>query len=145
MPTEVAREDKKNQDHQPNMAPTKNAFSCKFGPTIRDFASFARIWENMVFSAPTQTNFSEFALFQGHRSKIAQICVLPILTRKPNTNECTPLNKKTVFLGFLRCPPKISKCHQNLLRERVIFNKIQTEFFKINNFKQIRNFSKTIF
>ena len=31
--------------------------------------------------------------FERQQSKIAQVCVLPILTRQSNTHECTPLNK----------------------------------------------------
>ena len=46
---------------------------------------FLPAYGKRVFSAPMQTNVSEFALLKI-QSKIAQIRVLPILTRQPNTH-----------------------------------------------------------
>ena len=42
-----------------------------------------------VFSAPTQTKFEYLLFFKVHQIKIAQICLLPCLTRPANTHKCT--------------------------------------------------------
>ena len=42
-----------------------------------------------MFSAPTQTKFEYLLFFKVHQIKIAQICLLPCLTRPANTHKCT--------------------------------------------------------
>ena len=42
-----------------------------------------------VFSAPTQTKFEYLLFFKVHQIKIAQMCLLPCLTRPANTHKCT--------------------------------------------------------
>ena len=139
---------KKNQDHQPNMPSQKTYFRANLGLQPEtgpngNFAMFARIWENIVFSVPAQTKFW-ITLFKLAESKMAQICVLPILTRQPNTHECTPLNKRTLFFRNFEMPtPKMSS--KNLQNARHFQQKSKPEIFKLNNFKQIRKCPKHFF
>ena len=89
----MARKKKKN--HQPNMPPTKTHVCENLGPQpetgANEVLTFLPAYgkKKTVFSAPTQTKFEYLLFFKVHQIKIAQICLLPCLTRPANTHKCT--------------------------------------------------------
>ena len=77
-----------------------------------------------VFCTYTNKIFKSCLFSKYTRAKLPTFVSCPSLTRQPNSHECTlPLNKTTYAWFFWDAHPQISKCHQNLLKVRVIVNK----------------------
>ena len=138
-------------DHQPNMPQTKTVYVQTWSPTpkwvqMRSLLFLPAYGICSVFC--TYTNkFWKFYLYLKNQNKIAQICVLPILTRQPDRHECTPPKQKIYFWAFdlLRGPPKnLLMSAQAWKTARHFQQKSKPQIFKINNFKQIRPSPNTI-
>ena len=111
------------------MPPTKNTFSCKLTPPADGC--------NWTFSQ-IRSHMGKYSVFCSYTNKILEICLFsndiranldkymscPFSPKQPNNHECTPPSQKALFLGIFRhAHPKLSKCHQNISKLRVIFTK----------------------
>ena len=149
------RQPEKNTTNPTCPQQKQNRFSCKFGPTTRnrcrcEVCHFCPHMGKIVFSAPTQTNFCKFALFQSNHIRAESLkfvsCPFSPDNQTPMNAPPSPWNKEKLFFSFFwDAHPKISKCGQNLLNARHFQQKSKPEMFKNNNFKQIRECPKQYF
>ena len=88
------------------------------------FHKSTHIWEKYSFFLQLHKHKFEICLFINYiRATLRKFISCPFSPRQPNTHRCTPPpNQKTYFSRyFSHAHPKISKCHQNLSKLRVIF------------------------
>ena len=136
------------QDHQPNMPPTKNTFSCKFTPApptgaTETFSQIRSHIRNYSVSATTQTKFWKSALFQDTSEQICANFDSHQTTQHPWMH---PLNQKNIFSRyFSTCPPKNLQMSSNPLKKCASFSpKVQTRNSQDQQFQTNQKMPKTI-
>ena len=130
------------------MPPTKKHIYVQIKPPPADGCNwkFSQICSQMgkysVFCSYRNKHFENLLFFANYiRANLCKFMSSPFSPRQPNTHECASANKTK----FSDAHPKISKCHQNLSKLRVILPNVQTRNPQNQQSQTNRKMPKTIF